>query len=322
MIDPDRLAEAFGLSPGGSLEPLRHGDLPTWRWTIGTDRFVVKEIVPAAGELRREYVDRAMILERVASEAGIRTPEPVAPVRPDVGWCTKITGHGWYRAHAWVDHRPLSPDDEIAPWLGQTLATLHRLIPADDERDWHSLGIHDDATWRTWIDAAELGGRAWAGPARRRLPFIERLTDRLRSRYASAPDWVVTHGDLDRQNVLIAADGPVLIDWETVWPYSAAMQAGQVALRFGHDRPDRVRAILDCYRKAGGRIDTVGADLFIGSAGHRLASLGIRMRVVLGLQPPPRWLDPDAADRQIGDQLRRLPDLVADLDDRARAVTH
>lgn len=319
MPPATRLAAAFGLpTTDVRLEPVQHSDLPTWRMITNGSRHLVKRLVPGTKAFPRADIEQAMDLERAAAEAGIRTAEPLAPVRPTVGWCTKIDDHGWFRGHAWVEHRPLADSDDITTWLGQTLATLHRLQPSGTEPDWASLGLIPAETWSSWIEQAVAAGYPWATHARERLPYIETLTERLRALYARVPDPVVTHADVNPHNVLLANDGPVLIDWDTVWPSSAALQVGQVALKFGNGRPDRVWATLDAYRDAGGDIDWPAEGLFLGEAAHKLAALGIRIPVILGHREPPRWIDPETADRRIHETLQDLPELVDYLIDLAR----
>lgn len=321
MITADRLAQAFGLTTAGAvLEPLRHGDFPTWKLITADGRYVVKELAPAAADFPRAYVERAMGLEQYASDAGIRTATPLVPVRPEAGWCTKITGHGWYRAHRWVAHQPVRAGEQITGWLGQTMATLHRLMPNQPAPGLTIRGVRPNEIWREWIAEAERHGRSWAGPGRARLPFIEELSDRLRNLYARVPDWVITHADLEAHNILITRDGPVLIDWDTVWRFSAALQAGHAAFRIGEGRTDRIRAILDAYIDAGGRADWPGADLFLSAAAQKLAALGILITEQLGSRPVPRWAGTEDPDRQIADRFDRLPGLVDELDEQARRL--
>ncbi len=320
MITTDHICAAFGLpSEQATLAPLRHADFPTWRLTTSTGSYVVKRLVEPTEAFPRERFDRAMTLERSAIAAGIRTAEPVPPVRADLGWCTKITDHGWFRAHAWVDHRPLRATDDIASWLGPTMATLHQLIPDPSEPDWPSMGIHPVSAWRDWFDEAASAGREWAEVGLSQLSYLEELTEHFRLLY-SRPDRVLTHGDIDPGNILITDNGPVLIDWDTVWPFSPTLQAGHVAHRFSHGDLGRARAILAAYRDAGGRIDTLGDALFHSVAGQKLASLAIQITVLLGHEPAPRWMDVANADRLVEDRLRGLADLVDDLTGQAKRV--
>lgn len=320
MVAAGQLCTAFGLPVrGATVERWRHGDFLTRRLTTADGTFLVKELAAASDALPRERFERAMTLERLAIAAGIRTAVPVTPVLPEFGWCTRIPGHGWFRAHAWLEHRPVAETDDLAAWLGETLATLHRLLPDNDDVDLTAAGIHPAASWHDWVAEAEGTGRSWSGLARRRLGDIDDLTKRLRVLY-SRPDQVVTHGDFEPNNVLITADGPVLIDWDTIGSYPPALQAARVALRFGHGHNDRIVAILDAYRNAGGRFDGFGEELFFSPLGHRLASLGILIAVLLGRQQPPRWVNLATAEQRVLDDLRGLPALVDDLVDHARFV--
>ena len=320
MITASQICAAFGLpSERATLASLRHADFPTWRLNTSTGSYVVKRLVEPTEDFPRERFDRAMTLERSAIAAGIRTAEPVPPVHAGLGWCTKITGHGWFRAHAWVDHRPMTATDDIASWLGHTMATLHRLLPDPSEPDWPMMGIYPGSTWQSWFDEATSAGHEWGQTGLARLPYLEELTEHLRLLY-SRPGRVLTHGDIDPGNVLITYSGPVLIDWDTVWPYSPTLQAGHVAHRFSGGDTGRALAILAAYRDAGGQTDTVGDALFHSIAGQKLASLAIQITVLLGQLPAPRWMDTANADRLVEDRLRGLADFVADLTDQAKRV--
>lgn len=315
-----RVSAAFGLPErGATLEPWGHGDFPTWRLTTRSGAYLVKELAAESDEFPRERFERAMRLERHAIAAGIRTAEPLAPLSPDVGWATKIRGQGWFRAHAWIEHRPVAESDDLAGWLGPTMATLHRLLPAEEGADLTEAGVHPAAAWRDWVTEAEATARPWAGLARRRLGFIDGLTERLRRLY-TLPDQVLIHGDIEPNNVLITADGPALIDWDTVWPYPPALQAGRVALRFGGDDNARINAILAAYVRAGGRLEGIGEELFFSRVSHQLSTLAILINVLLDRRSAPQWVKPVTAEQRVVDQLRGLPELVDRLIARARLL--
>jgi len=317
VITAIELAEAFGLATADALlERLRHGDYPTWVLSTADGRFVAKELAPATGALRYDYVERAIGLERAARAAGIPTAEPVTPVRPVAGGCAEIPGRSWYRAHRWIDHRPPA-ERQIDDWLGRMLAELHRLRPAPPDPDQTAYGVHPAGCWHSWAEAADRAGHSWAEPARTALPFPVALTDRIRRTHRRAPDWVITHADLEPHNILLTAAGPVLIDWDTVWPYGAALQAGHVAYRISDGCPDRAAAFLDRYRAEGGRTDWAGRDLFLGPAAQKLAALGQLITGRLGLRAVPRWAGHTDLDRQLANRFALLPGLVDELDDLA-----
>lgn len=150
-------------------------------------------------------------------------------------------------------------------------------------------------------------------------PLLHSSRDR-RLVYGNVPDLVATHGDVEPHNVLLTAAGPVLIDWDSVKIYSAALQAGRVAYAFGDGDAERVSRILIAYVQAGGDIRWPAQDLFISTLSHELASIGTRVQVLLGKVPPPRWLDVAAAGRRVAEQLEQLPALVERLDHLAGSV--
>ena len=86
----------------------------------------------------------------------------------------------------------------------------------------------------------------------------------------SAPDCVLTHGDFKTHNLLVAPDGPVLIDWDSVRVDSAALEAGRVAYIFGAGELDPVRRILTAYVESGGNISWIGSSLFASVVRNQL----------------------------------------------------
>jgi Ser/Thr protein kinase RdoA (MazF antagonist) len=52
---------------------------------------------------------------------------PLSPVGPAFGYAADLDGVGLVRAYEWVDGRPLAGADDVAEWLGGTLARLHGL---------------------------------------------------------------------------------------------------------------------------------------------------------------------------------------------------
>ncbi len=65
-----------------------------------------------------------------------------------------------------LDGRPLAGTDDVAAWLGDTLARLHSLGSAPDEPlDWHRL--HDPDRWQGWLAEGERQHRP--GAVRRTL---------------------------------------------------------------------------------------------------------------------------------------------------------
>lgn len=302
-------ADAFGLErPTGALVPVQYSDHQTWRLSTRAGSYLVKRL---SDPTSHATIRRAMALEQAAIRAGIPTATPVRPIHPDApdSLATTVDGIGCLRVYDWLPHRKLEPHDDISDWLGDVLARLHSLEPIRPpaEPRWPDLGAWPEQQWLQWIERAGQQGKPWTAVARLRMPDIRRLTAAVQDTYAGPPDQVLTHGDLETHNVIQTEKGPVLIDWETVWPYSAALQAGRVALAFGDAEPERMRKILDAYARHGGSTKWPGERLLLSTASHEIASIAERIQAVLGKRPVPRWLDLETADRRIGDQLDELP---------------
>ena len=136
------LAEAFEL--GRPIEPLAPYCFGSHEnWTLGTmaGRFLVTRLWAGPDAPWRPELERAMEFERRACQAGIDMPRPIAPRTAAFGDAARVHGFGVFRIHEWVDHRPLGVDDDIAAWLGSTLARLHRLVPLDapPQPRWYGL---------------------------------------------------------------------------------------------------------------------------------------------------------------------------------------
>ncbi len=289
------MASAFSLGlVRGELVPGAPSDCPTWRLTTSEGAYLVKS-------LRSGTDSRALWLEERALAAGLSVPAPVG------GGVRELAGHGMVRVYPWLEHRPYVYSPLVAGWLGRTLSVLHSLAPASPpDVPWADRGVWPESVWTRWASA----GKPWAAVLGERLPVVVGLSARLVEVYSRVPDWVVTHGDFEPHNVLITAEGPVLVDWDTVWVYSAALQAGRVAYAFGAGEPFRVRAILAAYE---GDVSWAGMDLFVSTLSHELASLGLRIAAVLGEIPAPRWLRLATADERIARQLDGLPALISRL---------
>jgi hypothetical protein len=121
-----------------------------------------------------------------------------------------------------VDDRPLEPDEMVA-----MLAALHATAPpVEPPAPVDDLRVdHRERLEAVLADPATIPGNgpyarcyvelitAYAGPIRAAWDRFDLLAGRVR---ASAEPWVITHGEPKRNNVLITADGPMLIDWDTV----------------------------------------------------------------------------------------------------------
>ncbi len=296
MTDPtdiaERLAEAFDLgTPTGPVVAVRHVSQETWRLDTSSGSVLVKRFWRGPDLPWRESLDAAMRLEGQALEAGIDSPRPVQPRVAQFGAAAQIDGLGIFRAYPFVTHRPLSPDDDIADWLGDTLARIHQLDPLDHVPAppwWYNqFPPARPAHWHEWLEQGAAQCRAWAPALKQHLHLVLDLSVRVTDAFAAAVPHVLTHRDIEPWNVLMTPSGrgwrPLLIDWDVAGPDSAPLETAYALASFamyGRAEPDPawLRRAADAYAAAGGQLPKPGPDLLVRMLGMRLAKIsqGIR----------------------------------------------
>jgi len=314
------VAQAFDLGrPVGDLIHVRRGDTDTWRLNTAMGSYLIKGYWPDTGG---QFTDGqlsdqlaiAMAFECRAIEAGIDMPEPIPPIDPFAGWATRINER-LFRAYLWIDHRDLRPDDDIADWLGRTMAQIHQIQPSSEIGlpDWWRAPIWPRTTWEEWFAEAQDRAKPWSNLAQECLPYILEMSAAIGEACEHAQDCVTTHGDFKTHNMLMTQTGPVLVDWDSVRVDSAALEAGRVAHIFGAAALQPTRKILNAYVAAGGDITRAGQDLFLSVIRHDLHILFERILVSLERIPAARWMDRDRIEQDIGELLHDLPDRIQHL---------
>jgi Ser/Thr protein kinase RdoA (MazF antagonist) len=179
----------------------------------------------------------AVRLERAARAAGIRTPRAVAA--PPGETAVRV----WERVAGAAPHLPASP--ELAAWLGRTVATIGRLALVPQ-----STMDLVNSTVDTPGDGvlAEVAGSA-------------------------GPPKVLCHRDISSRNILLTADGPVLLDFESAGPqvpwWELVHHAFLLSCRdLGPEEPDpgTIRAAVAAYREHGGDVGPADRTAFAGLA--------------------------------------------------------
>ncbi|MDG4823503.1 aminoglycoside phosphotransferase family protein [Asanoa sp. WMMD1127] len=296
-VEVEAVCAAFGLpAERATLRPHAYSSSRTWQLTTDGRQFLVKD-VPGDWPAERAA---AMAFEKDAAAAGIPVPRQLAPLSPAFGCATRLPDNSLVRVSEWVDGRPARPTDDLADWLGTTLARLHALRPLP-EAEPVVYGIHPPERWAQWLAAGRR--RPWADILARRLDDLAETTDWVAAAFRAAGDYVFTHRDLEPWNVLLTPTGPVIIDWDGAGPDSAGLVAAHAAYSFGVD--------ANAYEAHGGRLPPVG-DRLARRAGLMLSRLAERLQRTLGdLDPGPFAIDD--LDRTATERLRDLPTFVAEL---------
>jgi hypothetical protein len=260
-----------------------------------------------------------MALESAALSKGLPIARPIEPRHPAFGYAARVADFGTVRLYGWIDHRKLTDADDVAPWLGQVAAALHGLRPLPGEQpEWRWWGVFPRDRWEEWASLGHRQGKPWADALGRQIGFFAELGQSIQAVFAAAGDQVLTHGDLEPYNVLVSAEGPVLIDWESVACESATLEIGRAAASFGGDDPGRIARILQEYVDAGGVLAPVGDGLFLRKVSLRLCHLAEQLDVHVGKEPAPGWMQGRDLDALITQDLQAFPQYVDSLRHLAR----
>lgn len=312
-VSPDAIAEVFGFAPPvGPFELIRQrGAVAVWRVNTGAGCILVKRFWHEDELPWREQLEQAMEFEQLAARAGIDVPLPISPVRPVFGSVARIDGHGLFRAFPYLEHRALCDDDDVSEWLGTTLARIHQLRPHTQRPDpnwWYGqMPPAPPEQWLAWLDDGERTGTAWAPTLRAHLDFILEQADRVIQSFTAAQPYVISHRDVEPWNVLMTADRPILIDWDTTGPECAPMETAYVFVNFamrGRDEPDpeSIRRSHAAYIAAGGQSLVVQSGLLGRLVGRHLATITASLN---------GYFDGGHSEEAIQERIEDLPAIVA-----------
>jgi aminoglycoside phosphotransferase (APT) family kinase protein len=311
----ERVLHSFGV-PGELVEVHQLGGAwsnRVWSVRTTTHQYAVKELLnPWQDPHWREWLDESIAFERKAIGAGVRAPMPVLTV--DGAALVDLDGRT-FRAHHWIADAVPCPDGpvptKLAALVARDLAIMHDLHATPSRAD--VFPQPTSATCDAWPDLiAQLRriGSPYARMARGVAPEIACVGEWFAHR---APDAnrVMSHGDIDQKNILLARGSAWLVDWDVAMPWRPEEEILRTALSLAvwRERPV-VRRFFAAYRDAGGTTpepapEKFSLDLVIG-----IDWLDRCLRIASGMQDAePQRID--EAHRQASQGLRTLPARVA-----------
>ncbi|QNP72019.1 aminoglycoside phosphotransferase family protein [Streptomyces roseirectus] len=254
-VEAAALADAYSLGPGPwSVTPVTRGALgQIWKLTGAGSAWAVKEMLFGCDE---EQVRREAALRDAAERLGISAPR--LHTNRDGVHVTRLgsSASSAVKLYDWVEGGTADASDPaILDWFGRTAGLIHRAGegaegPVDD---WYER-CPDDAEWKELSDKVRRAGLPWADDLDR---FVRDVVPELSVWVgpSSDADLVMSHCDLQPQNVLVGPAGPVLLDWDNAGPLSAEQELARALFVWsGGNEPDtgRTRRIVRAYRAAGG----------------------------------------------------------------------
>jgi len=263
--DPESVMTAFGLEG-----PLMAWTAVSGAWSnrvfrleAGGRAFAVKEMRNPWGDARwEEWLAESWSFELLAIGAGVAAPAPVS--NPAGGGCLARVSRGDgtaaavpVRVHRWVDGQPFSlaaVAPECARWAGQVLAALHGLgVRPCDRSVFPVLNAENAGRWPELSDAAHRSGAEWARQMTAAASSVSLIAELAQSCGARPGDEVMSHGDIDQKNIISAALGPVLCDWDTAAPLVPLRELADVAMSLACWQDFSIaREVVGAYRASGG----------------------------------------------------------------------
>jgi hypothetical protein len=90
----------------------------------------------------------------------------------------------------------LTATDDVAEWLGVTLARLHALLALDQAQpQWY--GLYSQHQWQAWLAEGLERDRVWAPVLERRLSEVLEASAWIGQAFEEAGDYVMTHRDVE-----------------------------------------------------------------------------------------------------------------------------
>jgi len=252
----DHVVEAYGLGSGPwTITPVARGALGRiWRLAGDGRRWAVKEMLFGCDE---EQVRREAALRDAGERLGIASPRLFANRDGShVSTLPAQVGGTCVKVYDWVDGSGADPArPEILTWVGRTLALLHIAGAGASEtpHPWYER-CPDASDWESLCRKIRGHGLPWSDR-------LEELADGRAGELArfvtpaGRTGLVMSHLDVQPQNVLVTPAGPVLIDWDNAGPTTPARELASAVFAWsGRNRPnpDAARHLVRAYVAAGG----------------------------------------------------------------------
>ncbi|MEH0548827.1 aminoglycoside phosphotransferase family protein [Streptomyces sp. B21-105] len=324
----DAVADAYALGSGEwAMAPVARGALgQIWKLTrkhapnglSGGPAWAVKELLFDGDE---EQVLREAALRDAAEGLGIASPR-LLPDRAGA-YLTRLGGSPdgpCVKLYEWVEGaRADASDPELLSWCGRTLAVLHRAgaDTAGTPGPWYER-CPSPAEWAGLHARVRRAGVPWGDALGR---FVASSAGELARHVtasvadgvpAAGADVVMSHLDVQPQNVLVGPHGPVLLDWDNAGPTSAGRELAQVVFVWsgGNDfHAGSARRLVRAYREAGGRPVLKGLDSFSMLFATTLNYVHVQAECAIDPTVTPALRE--FASGQVVASLRNLPDPTA-----------
>ena len=313
----DLVAETYALGAGPwTLTPVTRGALgQIWKLSGNGSSWAVKELLFGCDE---DQVRREAALREAAEGLGIASPR-LLPDREGayVSHLARDSGSGspggsHVKLYDWIDGTPADVSDpDVLDWFGRTMALLHRAGEGASGMpgSWYEQCPRDDE-WKELHGKVRLAGLPWADALGR---FIDTSAVELAHWVSPSDpgDLVTSHLDLQPQNVLVGAAGPVLLDWDNAGSASAERELARALFVWSGWNEGDVEAgvrVARAYRGAGGRAVVRGPQSFSMLFATTLNY--VRVQAEWAIDPEVTAAQREFASGQVVVWLGRVPDLA------------